>query len=106
VSRIVFLCSPYRGDVEANVKYAQRAVRSCILRGEVPIAPHLMYPGAFDDNVELERWLGMSAGADLLLLSDVLIAFTDHGISQGMQWEISRAIAAGIAVEYRCLPPS
>lgn len=104
--RVVFLCSPYRGDVERNVAYARRAVRSCLSRGEVPIAPHLMYPGALDDSNEVERWLGIGAGGDLLLLCESLVAFVDHGITEGMAWEIARAEAAQIPVEKRCLPPA
>jgi hypothetical protein len=105
VGRIVFVCSPYRGDVERNAAYARRAVRSCLLRGEVPIAPHLMYPGALDDGVKDEREIALSACVDLLRRCDALVVFGDFGVSSGMDREIAAAHLYRILVENRCLPP-
>ena len=41
--RRVILESPYAGNVEENVAYARAAVRDSLLRGEAPIASHLLY---------------------------------------------------------------
>jgi hypothetical protein len=43
--RWVILESPYAGDVEANVAYARAAVRDSLMRGEAPIASHLLLFG-------------------------------------------------------------
>jgi hypothetical protein len=62
--RRVIVESPFAGDIEANVIYARAAVRDCVLRGEAPIASHLLFtqPGILDDNVPEERALGIEAG--------------------------------------------
>ena len=62
--RRVILESPYAGDVEENVAYARAAVRDSLLRGESPIASHLLYtqPGILMDDVPDERRLGIEAG--------------------------------------------
>ena len=41
--RLVIFESPYAGDVEANTEYARRCVRDSLMRGEAPIASHLLY---------------------------------------------------------------
>jgi uncharacterized protein DUF4406 len=106
LGRIVFVSSPYRGEVERNIDYARRALRSCLLRGEVPFAPHLLYtqPGVLSDDDELEREAGIRAGTDILRLCDAMIVFRDYGISTGMQFEIDLAKDWGIPIEYRWLP--
>ncbi len=105
MGRIVFVCSPYRGDIERNVAYARRAARSCLLRGDIPIVPHLMYPGALDDSVEQERDIALLACVGLLERCEVLLVFQDLGVSSGMRSEIGAARTFQIPVEFRCLPP-
>ena len=58
--RRVILESPYAGSVEENVAYARAAVRDSLLRGESPIASHLLYtqPGILRDDVPDERRAG------------------------------------------------
>lgn len=36
---IVYICSPFSGDVEKNVKAAQRYSRYAVNKGFIPIAP-------------------------------------------------------------------
>ena len=49
--RLVIVESPYAGDIETNVKYARRCVKDSLMRGEAPIASHLLYTqeGILDD---------------------------------------------------------
>ena len=60
----VILESPYAGDVERNVAYARACLRDSLLRGEAPIASHLLYtqPGVLDDQIPEERQMGIDAG--------------------------------------------
>jgi len=64
----VILESPYAGDtaedVERNLTYAREALRDSLLRGEAPIASHLLYTqkGVLDDRIREERALGIAAG--------------------------------------------
>jgi hypothetical protein len=101
--RRVILESPYAGDVESNVEYARRALRDSLLRGEAPIASHLLYtqPGVLDDSVFREREQGINAGLAWGAVADATVVYADRGISRGMKLGIARAEAEGRTVEYR-----
>ena len=55
--RVMLESRPYNGDTDRNVRYARACVRDSLLRGEAPIASHLLYtqPGVLRDNVAGER---------------------------------------------------
>lgn len=101
--RLVIIESPYAGDIEANVEYARRCVRDSLLRGEAPIASHLLYtqPGILCDEVPAERQHGIDAGLAWRRVAEASIVYTDRGISRGMEYGIKAASAAGLPVEYR-----
>ena len=101
----VVLESPFAGDVEANIEYARRCMRDCLIRGEAPIASHLLYtqPGILNDNVPEERKLGIEAGLLWGSLGEKTVVYTDNGISRGMQYGIDRANNEGRPIEYRTL---
>jgi hypothetical protein len=100
----VVLESPYAGNVEANVAYARAAVRDS-LRGESPIASHLLYtqPGILSDGVPDERQLGIEAGLAWRFVAEASVVYQDLGITPGMRRGIEAAETAGIPVEYRNL---
>jgi hypothetical protein len=103
--RLVILESPYAGDVEANVEYARACLRDSLLRGEAPIASHLLYtqPGVLDDLIPWERQRGIDAGLAWKAVAQASVVYTDLGISSGMQCGIDAANAAGIPIEMRIL---
>jgi hypothetical protein len=103
--RRVILESPYAGDVETNVEYARACVRDSLVRGEAPIASHLLYTqvGILDDTSTEERQLGIDAGLEWRSVAEATVVYTDRGISRGMQYGIDRAKEAGIPIEYRLL---
>ncbi len=103
--RRVILESPYAGDIEANVAYARLCVKDCVLRGESPIASHLLFtqPGILDDSIPEERQLGIAAGLAWRDVADATVVYTDRGISTGMAHGIARAKESGVPVEYRSL---
>ena len=103
--RKVILESPYMGDVERNIAYARACLRDCLLRGEAPIASHLLYtqPGVLDDNKPEERRLGIEAGLLWGALAEATVVYTDYGFSRGMKFGIERAEKKGRPVEYRRL---
>lgn len=103
--RLVILESPYAGDVERNVTYARACLRDSLLRGEAPIASHLLYtqPGVLDDNIPDERMQGINAGIAWRFAAEGSIVYTDLGISKGMEFGISASLQAGKSVEYRNL---
>lgn len=103
--KLVILESPFAGDVERNIEYARACVRDSLLRGEAPIASHLLYtqPGILDDTIPAERQHGIDAGLAWRAVADGSVVYTDLGITRGMQYGIEAAIAAGRTVEYRTL---
>lgn len=105
MKRLVILESPYAGDVDANVEYARRCVRDSLMRGEAPIASHLLYTqsGILRDEEPAERALGIEAGLAWRHVADATIVYTDRGISSGMRVGIAAAHAAGLPIEYRTL---
>lgn len=103
--RLVILESPYAGEVEANVAYARACVRDSLLRGEAPIASHLLYtlPGILNDLDAAERQHGIDAGLAWRAVPQASVVYTDRGISTGMEYGIAAARAASIPVEFRTL---
>lgn len=104
--RLVILESPFAGDIEENVSYAKKCVLDCLLRGEAPIASHLLFtqPGILRDEIPEDRKLGIEAGHQWMRVADAIVVYTDRGISTGMSKGIVRAEEEGRKVEYRELP--
>lgn len=102
---IVIIESPYAGDVEANVEYAQKAMHDSLLRGEAPYASHLLYtqPNVLDDEVPEERKMGMEAGFEYRRVAEKSVVYWDRGISGGMKAGIADARKKGRPVEFRSL---
>lgn len=96
----VYICSPLRGDIEANIKKAQQYCRLAIKENHFPIAPHIYFTQFLDDNDPSERKLGMKYAKDLLYECDALWVCGDK-ISEGMAEEIAIAKERGIIIEKR-----
>lgn len=103
--RRVVVESPFAGDVEANLKYARACIRDCLLRGESPVASHLLLTqeGILDDADPIERAVGINAGHAWKYGAHAVIVYTDRGISDGMQAGINVAEFHKLQVEYRTL---
>jgi len=63
---MVFICSPYAGDIERNIRKAQGYCRFAVSRNCIPIAPHLLFPQFMDDDDEQMRNLGLFFGMVLM----------------------------------------
>ena len=87
---IVYICSPYAGDVSKNVEKARRYSRFAVDSGCIPIAPHLLFPQFMNDENPKERQLGLFFGMVLLSKCAEVWVFGDR-ISPGMDAEIKRA---------------
>jgi hypothetical protein len=103
--KLVYIESPFAGDVAANTLYARAAMRDSIQRGEAPFASHLLYtqPDILDDEVPTERRLGIAAGLMWAAQAEATVVYDDLGISEGMALGIRDAQAAGRNVEFRRL---
>ena len=87
---IVYICSPFAGDIENNVKAAQAYSRFAVDQGYIPIAPHLLFPQFLNDQNPKERQLGLFFGNALMSKCSEVWVFGDR-ISAGMEAEIKRA---------------
>lgn len=99
----VLIESPYAGDVEGNVAYAEAAILDSLHRGEAPFASHLFYTRMLDDLDPAEREMGIEAGLAIGKFASKTVVYTDRGIGPGMEYGIKRAEAEGREVEYRSL---
>jgi hypothetical protein len=98
--------APSKNALGLNQLYGRAALRDSLLRGEAPMASHMLYAQTFvlDDTDPAERELGMLAGFTWLPLVDRVIVYTDRGISRGMEEGIRRAKELGVTVEERSIP--
>lgn len=87
---IIYICSPYAGDITANVTAAQRYSRFAVDKGYIPIAPHLLFPQFLNDADPKERELGLFFGNALMSKCSEIWVFGKL-ISAGMEAEIKRA---------------
>lgn len=96
---IVYICSPYAGDIDANVNAARRYSRFAVEQGYIPIAPHLLFPQFLDDGNPKERRLGLFFGSALMSKCAEVWVFGSV-ISAGMEAEIKRAGWKGYRLRY------
>ena len=87
---IVYICSPYAGDIDTNVDAARRYSRFAVEQGYIPIAPHLLFPQFLNDADPKERQLSLFFGNALMSKCSEVWVFGSH-ISAGMEAEIERA---------------
>ena len=104
VTRVV-VESPFAGDTERHIRYARRAVRDSLLRGEAPIASHLLHtqPGILDDDDHAQRGMGLMAGWAWIGSANLLAVYADLGISAGMQDGVELASRFGVPIEFRTI---
>ncbi len=97
VRPLVYICSPYRGATESNLRRARSYCRFAIGKNAVPFAPHIHYTQFLDDTVRKERNIGISCGVTVLRRCDQLWVFGDR-ITAGMKAEINMATELGIPI--------
>lgn len=96
-NKLVYIASPYAGDVDANVAFAKAACRYAMEQGATPVAVHLLYPQILDDLVPAEREAGIRMGLRVLEACDELWLCGSQ-ISHGMRAEWDTAERLGIPV--------
>lgn len=84
---LVYVCSPYAGDVGNNVINARKYSRFTVEQNGIPVVPHLMYPQFMNDDDKEERELAMHFNYVLLGKCSELWVFGGV-ISKGMADEI------------------
>ena len=87
---IVYICSPFAGEVEKNIEAARNYSRFAVDKGYIHIAPHLLFPQFLNDADPRERQLGLFFGNALMSKCSEVWVFGNR-ISTGMAAEIKRA---------------
>lgn len=95
---LVYIASPFSGDVETNIVRAKRYCKFAISKGYIPLAPHLHYPQFLDDRDMEERELGLHFALILLGKCEELWVFGE--VSQGMADEIEKAERRKMPIKY------
>lgn len=96
---LVYICSPFAGDIEKNIRQARLYSRFAVQNKCIPITPHLLYPQFMDDSNPEERSLALFMGMVLLCKCEQLWVFGDT-ISEGMEKEIKKAKRREIPIRY------
>jgi hypothetical protein len=96
---LVYICSPYSGDVEGNIKSARRYSRFAVEMGYIPFTPHLLYPQFLDDDNPTERSLSLFFGKVLMSKCAEVWVFGGY-FSSGMKAEIERAKRKKFTIRY------
>ena len=87
---LVYICSPYAGDIVLNTENARRYSKYAVDSGCIPVTPHLLFPQFLDENNPNERKLGLHFGNVLQDKCSAVWVFGEY-ISEGMKAEIERA---------------
>lgn len=96
-NKLIYIASPYAGDVRRNVEFAKAACRYAMEQGHTPVAVHLLYPQFLDDGDPVQRAVGLTMGHRVLEACDELWVCGEH-ISSGMAAEITGAKRLGIPI--------
>ena len=97
--KLIYVCSPFAGDVEYNTNRARGYSRFVVSKGFIPLAPHLLFPQFLDEEDREEREMGLTYGLYLLKKCNSIWVFGSR-FSKGMRQEIDLAKRYGIPIKY------
>ena len=100
--KVIYVCSPCRGNVAANISWAKLYVELILREGHTPIAPHVFYSEFINDEDSRDREIALEAGKNILSRCDEVWVFGNH-ISEGMKSEIRMAELLDIPVRQASL---
>ena len=94
---LVYICSPFSGDISGNIERAKKYSRYAVDSKAIPIAPHLLFPQFMSDDAERELALFM----DMVLLGkcEELWVFGEL-VTEGMSAEIAKAKRKNMKIRY------
>lgn len=91
---LVYIASPYSGDIEKNTERAKIYCRFAALEGMAGIAPHLYVPSFISERTERELALAI----DIAILAHCSELWAFGKPTAGMKLEIAEAVKQGIKV--------
>lgn len=96
---LVFICSPFAGEVYRNVHAARDYCAFAVREGCIPFAPHLFFPQFMDDVSENQRNLGILFGKVFIDKCNEVWIFGKE-ISVGMELELEYAAERNYKIRY------
>ena len=97
---LVYVCSPFRGNIDENVINARKYSRFTFDEKNIPITPHLLYPQFINDNDLFERNIAIHKINYVLIgLCKEMWVFGDV-ITEGMEREILIAKKRKMRIRY------
>lgn len=96
---IVYICSPYSGDIERNTENARRYSRFAVDQHCLPITPHIYFTQFMNGTIPDERETALFMNLVLMSKCAELWVFGDV-ISKGMKAEIDRAKRKHMKIRY------
>ena len=96
---IVYICSPYSGEVERNLEMARKFSRFAVDQHCLPITPHIYFTQFMNDEIPDERETALFMNLVLMSKCAELWVFGDV-ISKGMKAEIDRAKRKHMKIRY------
>jgi len=97
MNRVIYVCSPLKGDIAGNIEKARLYCKLVIKAGYIPLSTHMLFNGVLDDTNPQEREVALTAGEEMLRLCDEVWIFGDT-VSDGMRREIEAASRAEIQI--------
>ena len=95
---LVYICSPFSGDIEGNKQKAAEFAHFAYKQGCIPLTPHLLFPFMNEDNRE-ERALALRM--DIILMGKCQEVWVlSERITSGMSAEIEKATKRRQTVRY------
>lgn len=95
---LVYICSPFSGDIEGNKKMAAQFAEFAYKNGCIPVTPHLLFPFMNDESPN-ERALALHM--DIVLMGKCQeVWFLSERITSGMSAEIEKATKRRQTVRY------
>ena len=97
---LVYVCSPFRGNIDENIINARKYSRFTFDKKNIPITPHLLYPQFINDNDLFERNIAIHKINYVLIgLCKEMWVFGDV-ITEGMEREILIAKKRKMRIRY------
>lgn len=95
---LVYICSPFSGDIEGNKQKAAEFAFFAYKQGCIPLTPHLLFPFMNDESRE-ERALALHM--DIILMGKCQEVWVlSERITSGMSAEIEKATKRRQTVRY------
>lgn len=103
----VVIETPYSSEdvtmIQRHLKYAKLCLEDSLNRGEAPLMGHILYSAVLNDRVAVSHDIGFISHLSWIDVCDLLVVYTDYGISPAMQAAINQAKLKSRLTEYRML---